>query len=149
MVTGRLLAIRSGVMKRAGVAVGVALLLALAGCAAPATETAPEPEVEVSEEATDELVAETPEVEDALTPEDAYLEMLRPGIEASSTTQIGNATDDQLIQAGHDACEQLADGTDSFDVRVVEGEQPTEVGYADSFRIAAVALEHLCPEARD
>lgn len=128
-------------MKRAGFAVGAALMVALlAGCSAPA--------VDEPIESAAPLVAESPsaQVESDSDPEQTYIEVLRAGTEAAPSTQVGDATDEQFLQAGHDACEQLAAGADVFDVRVVEGEQPTETGYSDSIRIAATALEYLCPE---
>ncbi|MEW2011413.1 DUF732 domain-containing protein [Microbacterium sp. NPDC078814] len=63
-------------------------------------------------------------------------------------TQIPNATDEQLIAAGHEACEQLESGVAAEDVRVVDGEKPHETtGYFyDSIAIRSGAVRSFCPE---
>lgn len=66
----------------------------------------------------------------------------RPPIEA---TQIPNATDDQLLEAGVAACAQLAEGKMVDQVRVIDGETANEIGYfVDSMSIAVAAEGRLC-----
>lgn len=76
----------------------------------------------------------------------AYLVQLRQALEGSGGNSIPDATDEQLIEAGQDACEQMAAGTALEEVRVVEDEPETGVGFKDSLRIAAVAAQHFCTE---
>lgn len=63
-------------------------------------------------------------------------------------TQIPNATDEQLIEAGHEACGQLESGVALEDVRVVDGEtaHPSTGAYYDSSAIMGGAILSYCPE---
>lgn len=134
-----------------------ALLLALAGCSGtPATgddarpaaaeeqtvePTTPEPTPTESETAPP-LVAETP---DADTADEDYLAFVRGDLVPN--TGIRNASDEQLIAAGHDACEQIREGAAAEDLRLVEGEEPQPSGYfADSGSIVTGALNFYCRE---
>lgn len=125
----------------ASLAVG---LIVLTGCT---TALEPEPETATQEtvETTAPLVAESDEdAETADTPEAAFLAELRPLLD-NDQTQIPDASDEQLLAAGADACTQIANGERPEDVRVIEGEKPTDLGgYQDSGRIGFVANEHLC-----
>lgn len=131
-------------MKRSAIAASAALMVVLlAGCSAPTASEGPSP----SAPSTAPLVAESPvPAPSAETADTAYVSAIRTATEANDDSQVASASDEQFIQAGRDACEQIADGTDVFDVRVVEGEEPTAIGYEDSLRISGAALEHLCPE---
>lgn len=126
-----------------------ALLLGLVGCSA-APEKAPTEEPAASTEETTEvepLTAEPVEEETPTpsTPEEAYLVAVRESLDPE-TTQIPDATDEQLLAAGQDACEQIAAGTEPGEVLVIDGEQPDSVGYyVDSSRIGLRASELLCP----
>lgn len=72
----------------------------------------------------------------------AYVETERP-----VDTSIANATDEQLIAAGHEACEQIAAGVAYTDLRLVDGEQPSPAGdYLDTSAIFNGALYNYCPE---
>lgn len=118
------------------------LIVGLTGCSG-ATDPAPAEPVTSTETAAP-LVAETPDAEPvADTPEGVFLAELRDVLK--DDTQIPDATDEQLVAAGQDACQQLAEGKGVKDVRVIEGEQPNAAGwYADSGKIASVAERFLC-----
>lgn len=133
------------------------LLVALTGCADTGTSagggdgstdrtSTEQTETPTPSDSPDPLVAETPGPEDAVGTDANYLAKLREALEGSGGNSIPNATDEQLLQAGHDACEQMSAGTALEDVRVVKDEPMTGVGYKDSLRIAAVAAKHFCPE---
>lgn len=87
------------------------------------------------------LVAEPGPEPILTTAEGEYVTVLRAAFDRDGT-QIPNATDEQLIAAGQDACEQIDAGTNPDSVRVVEGE---EEPHADSGRIGYAAAEYLCP----
>ena len=130
-----------------GAAAGAVLLLALTGCAGQAPTKAPA--ASASEEAPAETVEPlkaTPQDEPAAdgTPEEQYLASVREVLDPE-TTQIPDATDEQLLAAGADACEQIADGTLPDKVRVIEGEQPDDAAYyVDSMIIGGAASKTLC-----
>lgn len=141
-------------MKIKEAALAAVLLLTLTGCASTAAGASGEHAERAStavEEPTgapttpDPLIAE-PDEAAATGSEGAYLAQLREALEGSGGNSIPDATDEQLIQAGLDACEQMATGTALEDVRVIEKEPETGVGYKDSLRIAAVAAIHYCTE---
>lgn len=90
------------------------------------------------------LTAETPsaEVSDA---DAGFLDYVRS--ELLPTTQIADASDEQLIAAGHEGCEQIRAGVPLEEIRLVEGEVPTSAGYyMDSSAIFNGALYNYCPE---
>lgn len=135
-------------------ATAAVMLLALTGCSGgieinatsdrtpAASETMASTPVPTESETVAPLVAETP----ASSEGDAkFLEYVRS--ELLTDTQIPNATDAQLVDAGHAACEQLLAGTQPEDVRVIEGEQPSSSGYyMDSLTIRSGAEQFFCPE---
>lgn len=126
------------------------ILLTLAGCAGTPEEAPSEPRgfvQSVPSQTAEPLVAEATEPAEVGT-DTAYLEQLRKALEGSGGNSIPDATDEQLVTAGHEACEQMLSGVDQFDVRVVENEPETGVGYKDSLRIAGAAIKHFCPDAR-
>ncbi|WP_206597827.1 DUF732 domain-containing protein, partial [Microbacterium testaceum] len=141
-------------MKRAVVPAGVlVLLLALAGCVSVETS---ESRIEVTPGASgtfsdgdttvvvEPLTAETPtSIPNASTPEASFLVKIREVL--PDDTSIPNATDAQLLAAAQEACEQMAAGTDSTEVSVIDGEQADGLGvYRDSARIGAVAKQTIC-----
>lgn len=135
------------------VALAAALLLAmtLSACgddtAAPSGEsTSTQSRTQSTESETPEpLVAETSEPSDASESDADFLNYVET--ERPVNTSIANATDEQLIAAGHEACRQIADGVAYQDLRLVEGEQPSPAGdYLDTSAIFNGALYFLCPE---
>lgn len=120
--------------------IAVAAVLALTGCSGTAGA---EPEaVETTPPATSApLTAESPE--SAPSGEAAYLEAVREALPAN--TVIPNATDEQLLAAGQEACEVLASGADTMTVSLIEGEPTSEAGYYnDSGAIITSASVFLC-----
>lgn len=63
-----------------------------------------------------------------------------------SATTIPNATDEQLIAAGHQACEALIAQQPFNDVSVIEGEQRVQGSFLDSAAIASAGILYFCPE---
>lgn len=138
-------------MKKVTAALAVLLALTLTGCAGGADDAADERTApSASESATPEesaapLVAEEP-ANEADSPDAKFLNYVRGAV--LPETQIGNATDQQLIDAGHEACRQLEAGTALEDVRVVEGEtpHPSTGAYYDTSAILSGAILNYCPE---
>lgn len=126
-----------------------ALVLGLAGCTSGAP-SAPDTSPETAESGP--LTAEKPAAETTEgTPEEQYLEHMRARIKEDRppdlATQIPNATDQQLLDAAADACEQLAAGVELTHVQVVEGEAANQTGYfVDSLDIANAAVEFICTD---
>lgn len=143
-------------MRKSALLVVVAAFMAvgLAACSTPTEEAQAEVAAEASNaedvQATPApLVAEKPEGSqtDAApgSPEEEFLQAVRVALDPA-TTQIPDATDEQLLAAGADACEQIAAGTMPIEVLVIEGETPNGTGlYVDSRRIGLSANEVLCP----
>lgn len=139
---------------RKGVKIGavVALVVALTSCSNSTDTTAPSTEpvgfanVQTSE-TPEPLVAETPTANDPN--EELFVSETRGRL--TSATQIPNATDQQLIDAGWAACEWIESGQSTDDMTVIEGEtRLTEADYyQDSQAIAVAAVMHLCPDVRD
>lgn len=137
-------------MQKRTAALTVLLALTLSGCAG-GPESAPSEPVEVAESAAETVAPLVAEEPDQLTSEDAsdeqFLAYVRDNL--LPETQVPNATDEQLIAAGRDACEQLESGVAYEDVRVVEGEQPHSNGnYYDSSAIMNGAVSYYCTEYR-
>ena len=136
-------------MKRTTIAaVSAALLLALTGCAGnpSGADESDSDATPTSVESAAPLTAESstpsaePDAADA-----GFLQYIDE--ELPPATSIANATDEQLIAAGHDACEQAAAGVAWEDIRLVDGEEPTANGdYLDSSAILNGALYNYCPE---
>lgn len=133
------------------VGIGASLVLLLSGCSsADETESLTQsasPVVTASHVPLSPLTAETPTTaaSDApATPEAAFLAKVRDIL--PDDTSIPNASDDQLIAAAYDACNQMATGLDSTLVSVINGEQKDSLGYyRDSARIGSVAKQTICP----
>lgn len=138
-------------MKTRTVALTALLLVTLTGCAGGAEDAGDERSAPVaSESATPEetaapLTAEEP-ANEGDSPDAKFLEYVRGAL--LPETQIGDATDEQLIEAGHGACEQLESGTALEDVRVVDGEtaHPSTGAYYDTSAILSGAILNYCPE---
>lgn len=125
-------------MKRAGVLVGAALLLALTGC----TQTTDVDAAPEASETAAPLVAETAPAEGA-DGEQAYLEQVRRDLPAD--TVIPDASDEQLLDAGKRACEEIASGADTMTLSLIEGEEANGLGYYDdSSVIIGSARALLC-----
>lgn len=127
------------------VTVTVALLLALTGCGEEAPESAPVgfANTEASAETPAPLVAEKPEASTDNAESD-YLVKVRDRI-AKIQTQIPNATDAQLLEAGYAACERIEAGISGEDWSIIEGETMTNGYYMDSAAISGSARTTLCP----
>lgn len=136
---------------RAAAVAALVLVFALAGCSG-ANETAPTssgpaPSLSATPSETPEtLTAEKPNAEAPADADAKFLAHVRDNV--LPETQIPNATDEQLIAAGHDACDQLAAGTAYENVRVVENEtpHPSTGGYYDTSAIMGGAVLYYCPE---
>lgn len=137
--------------KVTAVVLAALVALALAGCAgpsetagdertAPATTESPAPAATAIP-----LSAEEPPTQ-ADSADAAFLTYVRGAL--LPETQIPNATDAQLIDAGHEACRQLEAGTPLENVRVVEGEtaHPSTGAFYDSSAIMGGAILSYCPE---
>ncbi|WP_431863031.1 DUF732 domain-containing protein [Microbacterium algeriense] len=100
----------------------------------------------IESETPEPLTAETPTSD----PDDVdaqFVEYVRSELALLPSTSIANATAEQLITAGHSACEQLLAGKDSESIRLIEGEQPAASGYyMDSGTIIDGARRFYCPE---
>lgn len=139
-------------MKRALLVAVTAGVLLLAGCTAteeassePAARAAEAPSETTS--ATEAPLAAATPTADASgasdTPESAFLAKIRDVL--PDDTSIPDATDSQLLTAAQEACEQMAAGSDSTEVSVIQGEQADGLGvYRDSARIGAVAKQTIC-----
>jgi len=138
----------------AAITAATVLVVMLTGCAGtvtPApTEAAPTATAglgtdHVGPAATDApLVATTP-ASAAGGDEAAYLVKVRDLL-AGIQTQIPDATDDQLVTAGRDACTRYASGENWETMSVIEGEKPNSGGrYIDTVSILTAARAFLCP----
>lgn len=139
-------------MKRTTIAaIAAVALLTLTGCAESAgNATAEGSTVEASSpvspiETPEPLVAESP---GAPAPDEAdaqFLELVRGELLPGSG--IRNATDQQLIAAGHEGCDQVKAGVPLEDIRLVEGEEATSTGYyMDTSALFLGAQQVYCPD---
>lgn len=137
-------------MKSASIALTALVLLSLTACAGT-PETAPSEPVVSGQSVTEETVEETPEplvaAETETTPDEMFIGEVKWRLESlGAASVIPDATDEQLIQAGHDACESLEAGVSSYDVSVIQGEERTDGAYLDSRSIASAAILYFCPD---
>lgn len=133
-------------MKKVTGALAVLLALTLTGCSGGAEEAADERPAPVASESAAPLVAETPTAEPEESDAEAKFIAL-VGESLPANTIIPDATDEQLIAAGMEACELIRAGTDPADIRLIDGEQPNGADiYADTSAIMNSALLTLCPE---
>lgn len=120
--------------------IAVAAVLTLTGCSGAVRG---EPEVaETTPPATSApLTAESPAA--APTGEVAYLDAVREAL--PDNTVIPNATDEQLLAAGEEACKVLDNGEDTMTVSLIDGEPKNGLGYyQDSGAIITAAATTLC-----
>lgn len=134
-------------MKRGLVAAGAVALLLLTGC----TSTVTSETVTVTPGASgtysdgdttvevQPLTAESPTATDG---EAAFLDAVRANLRPDNV--IPNATDEQLLDAGKEACERLAAGESSDTISLIEGEQTTAGYFRDSVQIVQAAATNLC-----
>lgn len=119
------------------------LLIALTGCSGGAHDAGDERTSPVASESAAPLVAETPETDPN---EEGFLKSFRD-LQVTYPSIIPNATDEQLLAAGLEACERLAAGEESTDISLIEGEKRAETSqmYLDSISIVTAARTTLCP----
>lgn len=135
----------------ARIAVTALILVSLTGCTSTDDGAGTEPVgfANVQQDATpmpEPLVAETPGAESTVDEAD-FLAEARSRF--TTATQIPDATDEQLIEAGWAACAYLEAGNNPDDLTVIEGETRNlgEDGYfMDSAAIATAAVMHLCTD---
>ena len=134
-------------------AAALLLVLALAGCG----DDGQTGDASANRSSTTQTETPTPEGSEAppLVAEDtkpgdedaAFIAEARDRLAGLGTAStIPNATDEQLINAGHEACDLLIAGTPFNDVTVIEGEERVQGSYLDSAAIATAGLLHFCPE---
>lgn len=128
-------------MKLRYTAITAVLLIALTGCAGT-PEEAPS-EAVASGKSAAPLVAETAKAHEGN--ESEFLTEVRELLPA--LTQIPDATDDQLIASGREACERMAEGETSDDIVLIDGEKanPDSGLYLDTIAILTAAVRDLCP----
>lgn len=145
-------------MKRSAAALAVLIALTLTGCAGT-TDTASDETQDVATTSTEvtetptptpttePLVAETtaPEATDA-EKEAAFLVEVRERL-SKIRTQIPDATDEQLLEAAHEACERIAAGTSGEDMTLIEGETRTNGYFMDTAAISTSAALTICPRS--
>ena len=124
--------------------------LSITGCASAAESAAEERTAPAESESAAPLVAEEPSTgvseEDTSEAEATFLEVFRD-IQTTYASVIPDATDEQLLDAGYEACERLAAGEVSTDISLIEGEERNSQSlmYLDSVSIIGAAVPHLCP----
>lgn len=113
--------------------------LALTGCTTGETEPTAMESVETAPPlAVDEQSAEPV----ASDPDAVFLDGLRPRL-----IDIKDATDEQLIDAGHRACEAFEAGIELMAMQLIDGEVPIGEGvHRDSINIATWASQAYCTE---
>lgn len=138
-------------MKKVTAALAVLLALTLSGCAGGADDVGNERTSPATSESAAPLVAEEPspdasEAEATSEAESAFLAAFR-GIQTTYASVIPDATDEQLLEAGYEACERLAAGEASTDISLIDGEERNAQSemYLDSVSIVGAAVPHLCP----
>lgn len=128
------------------IAATVFLLFALTGCGGTVDAATPSSPVASAPAEVVETVAPLTAVEaPTFTDLDAqYLFEIR---KRSDVATIANATDQQLVDAGHAACEALAINPDIEALRLIDGEVPRDDGrHFESAVIGTHATMVLCPE---
>lgn len=135
-------------MKRTALAAtAAAALFLLAGCTSTTTtETVtvtPGASGTFSDgETTVEVEPLTAEAPAATNAEASYLATVRAELRPDNV--IPNATDEQLLEAGREACERLASGESSDTISLIEGEQTTAGYFRDSVQIVQAAATTIC-----
>lgn len=138
----------------ATIAMAAVIVLGLTGCSGAVEEPTAEPrglvqsvpsETPDDSETPEPLVAETLSAD--ATPEELFVVEARERLAGLGTAStIPNATDEQLITGGHQACEELTAGTPFNDVTVIDGEERSQGSYLDSAVIATAGLLHFCQD---
>lgn len=130
-------------MKNRIAALALLAALALTGCAGTASPEGDERDT--SAESAAPLAAKEPVVDESET-EAAFLDAFRD-IQTTYASVIPDASDDQLLDAGYEACERLAAGEESTDIALIDGEERNAQSemYLDSVSIVGAAATHLCP----
>lgn len=124
--------------------------LSLTGCAGTGESAPEQPTAPAESESVAPLVAEEPATgaseEDTSEAEASFLEAFRD-IQTTYASVIPDATDEQLLEAGYEACERLAAGEASTDISLIDGEQRNtqSLMFLDSVSIIGAAVPHLCP----
>jgi hypothetical protein len=133
-----------------GVTAAILAVLALTGCSGPDPTVAPTASAPAASAAAPETMESTPPPLVAESPaadadDEAFLAAVRER-QTAFRTQIPNATDEQLLAAGQDACDRLASGESGETMVLIEGEEPNVGGYyLDSSAIITAARLNLCP----
>lgn len=127
-------------------ALALLLALTLTGCASATGNAAEERTAPAVVETVEPLVAESPTAEpEAASPEPEFITLVRDSLPAN--TLIPDATDEQLIAAGTEACERLRAGETSDTITLIDGEQKNGADiYADSGAIITSARLTLCTD---
>lgn len=134
-----------------------AALLVLTGCAAPTVEESVEPETvqeteispaplaaDQSEEDESDLPLKAAPEPEPESPEVTFLATIRNNTDRPT---LMSASDEQLLDAGRRACDQLAENPAINEVQVIDGEVLNDKGqYRDSLAIAASARANFCPD---
>lgn len=136
------------VVGMAGGAVGATLATSQAPTPAPAISTEPTP---AATAVPDSLAAETPAADEPASEADAvFLAYVEEQTPTWTTTRLPDLSDEDLIAAGHEACEQIAAGVPSETLRLVEDEEASPMGdFVDSSAIFNGAITAYCPELVD
>lgn len=93
------------------------------------------------------ITASEPAKDDSEDTDALFVEYVRSELTLLPSTGIAHATDEELITAAHDGCEQLIAGVDPETIRLVEGEEATSGGYfSDTGAIIDGARRFYCPE---
>lgn len=123
---------------------GIALVLT--GCSAAPTPASTLNPVETVTETTEAEPTVEPLVAETTAPatgEEQFLTYVRENLPAN--TVIPDATDEQLLAAGEEACDRIAAGESTDDMTLIDGEQRPDGGYyRDSGNIITGARLHLC-----
>ncbi len=134
--------IAGAVLVAGGVGTAIAVSQPLAEPSPTSTVTiTPEPPAAPNAEATP-----TPATTDAAA-DAIFLEYVEEQTPDWTPTALPNMTDEQLIAAGHEACDLIAEGVPTVTLRLVPGEEPSPMGdYVDSSAIFNGAITAYCPE---
>ncbi|WP_426325704.1 DUF732 domain-containing protein [Microbacterium sp. E-13] len=123
-------------------AVAIAAMVLLGACSAPAGVSYS------AEKEAQPAVVSTPVAKAPPAPSASDAEFLADVRERQSAfaTQIPDASDEQLLALGAEACEQLAAGVDTSALSLIPGESANVLGtFNDSAAVITSARVHLCP----
>lgn len=133
-------------MNKVTAALAVLLALTLTGCAGGGENAADERTTPAASESAAPLVAETPTADpEESDAESKFIALVGESLPVNTT--IPDATDEQLVAAGMEACERLRAGESSDTITLIDGEQKNGADlYADSSAIITAARLTLCPD---